>query len=150
MPKKTYKSKLKSADKKLIPNSLSELTDAVIQLLDRQDKYDDAILKLSNKQERLQSTFDNLIEVLNTNSKDSIYFTEELKLMGNKMNELQTFVRLKSATNTDTIDKLEQRINYHQNLTNEKLISAANGADLIKKINEQLSLPFFKRLFNKI
>ncbi len=72
MPKKTYKTKLKSADKKLIPNSLSELTDAVIQLLDRQDKYDDAVLKLQRKQERLQHTFENLISVININPKTKL------------------------------------------------------------------------------
>ncbi len=171
MPKKVYKTKLKSADKKQTTSSLSELTDAVIQLLDRQDKYDDAVLKLQHKQERLQNTFDNLIEVLNTNSKDSIFFTEELKLMGTKMNELQTFVRLKSATHTDTIDKLEQRMNYTVNLTNAKLSIVdnrifeseqkfdalynshvelyKNNTSFIQALTKSRNTSFFKRIFNK-
>lgn len=77
MPKKIYKTKLKSADKKQVSSSLSELTDAAILLLDRQDKYDSEMTKLQKKNNRLQATLDNLINDANTfvNQKEKMYHT---------------------------------------------------------------------------
>jgi hemoglobin-like flavoprotein len=140
MAKKVYKLTPKGNDKKKVINTISELTDAIIILADRQDKFEDGMEKLYNKQHRLQETFNNLIEVSNT-CKDMY-------------NPLVKATKADSDYLNDRVDQIKDAMFSvsAENVKNNVTMSAYKIIQdrLIESVRNYNQLPWYKKLFAKL
>lgn len=108
MPKKIYKTKVSASDKAKTINSLSEFAEAIILLADRQDKFDDIILKLSHKQDRLLATFDNLISVTNLSKEIFAPINSDIKNLSGEIVSIKN--RLNNFNQTTIIKRFKTNI----------------------------------------
>ncbi len=152
------------------PSSLDDLTQSIIELADRQDKYDDNITKLSNAQSKLQNTFDNILKNLNINIDNNRLLVSDinsirmtiadhcsvdlLKSQQHEINSLRNVITSQGDTITklsikqhNTSDKLDAT---SKSLTDKHYSLFADFHQLIDRVQTHNYINFLKRIFHKI